>query len=228
MGKRLHRSLYGRRKGPALSPRRADLLKNLLPRLGVDTTAPPPADVSALFSKSYSAYRLEIGFGGGEHLIDQASRHPDLGFFGVEPFINGMAKALSAIEAGGIDNIRLYDGDGADLLDWLPAGSIDRVDLLYPDPWPKRRHWKRRFVNSVRLAAIGRVLRPGGEFRFASDDASYVNWTLAHCWKDENLAWTATHADDWRKPWPDWPGTRYEAKALREGRTPAYLTFVRI
>jgi tRNA (guanine-N7-)-methyltransferase len=171
--------------------------------------------------------RVEIGFGGGEHLIAQAQAHPRTGFIGGEPYINGMAKALVAIDEHQLDNIRLHFGDASLLLAWLPEGSIARADLLYPDPWPKKRHWKRRFVQDESIAAIARIVRPAGEFRFASDIPDYAAWTLQRATRSPNFAWTAERADDWRKPWSGWSGTRYEAKAKREGRVPCYLIFKR-
>jgi tRNA (guanine-N7-)-methyltransferase len=139
-----------------------------------------------------------------------------------------MAKALAAIEAKKLTNIRLHFGDATLLLDWLPAAALARVDLIYPDPWPKRRHWKRRFVQERTVAEIARVLRPGGEFRFVTDVADYAAWTLARLTRSPPFAWRAEHADDWRRPWPGFSGTRYEAKAKREGRAPCYLIFRRI
>jgi tRNA (guanine-N7-)-methyltransferase len=219
-------AFFGRRKGHRLRRHQADLLATLLPRLAVDLSQPID-DLRALFPVPVDSIRLEIGFGGGEHLAAQARAAPATGFIGCEPFVNGMAKALAVIEAENLANIRLHHGDALPLLDWLPAASLDRVDLLYPDPWPKRRHWKRRFVQDATIARIARVLRPGGEFRFASDIPDYVDWTLIRLGRSPAFAWTAARADDWRRPWPGWPGTRYEAKALREGRTPCYLVFRR-
>jgi tRNA (guanine-N7-)-methyltransferase len=220
-------ALFGRRKGKPLRAGQAARFETLLPRLKVDLSKPAPAGLAGLFPVKPDGFRLEIGFGGGEHLLGEAEKNPNIGFFGVEPFLNGMAKALAGIEERGLANIRLFDGDAAFLLDWLPAGSIRRVDLLYPDPWPKKRQWKRRFVSDENLKRIVRVLEPGGEFRFASDIDTYVAWTLIHARRRPELAWTAQRADDWRQPWEGWPGTRYEAKAVREGRPPAYLVFRR-
>jgi tRNA (guanine-N7-)-methyltransferase len=219
-------AFFGRRKGHALKPRQAALMGTLLPRLSLDLSSPAPADLRALFH-GVDDVRLESGFGGGEHLIAEAERHPRTGFIGIEPFINGMAKALAAIEERKLENIRLHHGDATDMLAWLPAASLVRFDLLYPDPWPKRRHWKRRFVQDASVAAIARVVRPGGEFRFASDIADYVAWTLTRLMRSPDFTWTAEQADDWRKPWNGWSGTRYEAKAKREGRVPCYLIFRR-
>jgi tRNA (guanine-N7-)-methyltransferase len=220
-------ALYGRRKGKKLSPRRTGLMATLYPTLAVDLSAPAPSDLRALFPVPVDAVRLEIGFGGGEHMLAEATRSPDIGFIGVEPFVNGMAKAVSAIAETGARNIRLHDGDAALLLDWLPPASLVGVDLLYPDPWPKKRHFKRRFVSDENLDRIARALKPGGLFRVASDIESYIDWTLLHVLKRSDLAWTAVRADDWRKPFPGWPGTRYEAKAVAAGRMPAYLAFLR-
>jgi tRNA (guanine-N7-)-methyltransferase len=221
-------AFFGRRKGHALRAHQAALMDTLLPKLAIDLGARPPPDLGTLFSPPADSVRLEIGFGGGEHIIGQAEQHPRTGFIGVEPFVNGMAKALAAIEAKALANIRLHFGDATFLLEWLPPAALARVDLLYPDPWPKRRHWKRRFVQDRSLAEIARVLRPGGEFRFASDIPDYAAWTLAHVLRSPAFAWTAERADDWRRPWPGFAETRYEAKAKREGRVPCYLIFKRI
>jgi tRNA (guanine-N7-)-methyltransferase len=219
-------AFFGRRHGHKLRPRQAGLLETLLPRLALDLTV-PPGDLAGLFGVPVEAVRLEIGFGGGEYLVAEAERHPRTGFIGVEPFVNGMAKALAAIAARKLDNIRLHHGDAADVVAWLPPGGLTCVDLAYPDPWPKRRHWKRRFVQDESLAAIARVLRPGGEFRFVSDIADYTAWTLERGLRSPELAWTAERADDWRLPWPGFTGTRYEAKAKGAGRGPCYLVFRR-
>jgi tRNA (guanine-N7-)-methyltransferase len=221
-------AFFGRRKGKALRAGQTRLVDTLLPRLALDLERPAPANLADLFPLPVRETRLEIGFGGGEHLIAQAQANPDCGFIGVEPFLNGMAKALAAIEALGLGNVRLHRGDATDLLAWLPQASLARIDLLYPDPWPKRRHWKRRFVQDRSVAALARVLRPGGEFRFASDIDDYTAWTLMRLLRAPQFLWTAERAHDWREPWPDFRRTRYEAKAIREGRKPCYLSFRRI
>jgi tRNA (guanine-N7-)-methyltransferase len=222
------RAFFGRRKGHALRPRQAALFDSLFPRLALDTTSPPPRSLDSLFPRPVVDVRLEIGFGGGEHLIAEAQANPQCGFIGSDAFVNGMAKVLAAIEEHGIGNIRLHFDDASGLIDWLPPGSIARVDLIYPDPWPKRRHWKRRFIQDESLARLARILRSGGELRFATDIPDYAAWTLARVARSPAFAWTAECADDWRKPWPGFSGTRYEAKAVREGRTPCYLVFRRI
>jgi tRNA (guanine-N7-)-methyltransferase len=170
---------------------------------------------------------LEIGFGGGEHLAAEARAHPNAGFIGCEPFVNGMAKLLAVIAAEGLANVRLWDRDATELLPLLPADSIDAVYLLYPDPWPKRRQRKRRFISDETLRALARIMRPGAELRFATDIDDYAGWALAHVRRSSDFEWTAQRADDWRQPWDGWPGTRYEAKAMREARPPSYLTFRR-
>lgn len=172
--------------------------------------------------------RLEIGFGGGEHLLHEARSFPRIGFIGVEPFRNGLAKAVAAIRREGIRNVRLFDEDAVRLLEWLPAASLTRIDLLYPDPWPKTRHWKRRFVQRENIDRIARCLRTGGSFRFASDVPAYVSWTLREVGRSGELAWTAGDIEECRTPWEGWPGTRYEMKAVAEGRRPAYLGFRKV
>src|ERR1044071_2477166 len=218
-------AFFGRRKGHALKPRQAALFGTLLPRLALDLDKTAPSDLATLFPHAVEAVRLEIGFGGGEHMIAEAQRNPRTGFVGVEPFLNGMAKALASIADNNLANIRLHFGDAILLLDWLPAASLTRLDLIYPDPWPKRRHWKRRVVQDSTVASIARVLEPGGTFRFATDWPDYAAWTLRHLMRSTDLDWTAERADDWRKPWDGFTSTRYEAKARRAGRTPCYLIF---
>jgi tRNA (guanine-N7-)-methyltransferase len=222
------RAFFGRRKGHALKPRQAALFETLLPRVGIDLAGPAPADLRTLFPLPVEAVRLEIGFGGAEHLIAQAQAHPNVGFIGTDAFINGVAKALVAIDENRLANIRLYFGDASELLDWLPAGALTRIDLLYPDPWPKRRHWKRRFVQDESLKRLARILKSGGELRFATDIPDYAVHALMRIMRSDDFAWTAECADDWRKPWAGFSRTRYEAKAIREGRTPAYFIFRKV
>ncbi len=226
--KRATEAFFGRRRGKALRPGQQEALDALLPRLKVDIGAPSPQRLHDLFEADVEDIRLEIGFGGGEHLLSRAQSMPASGFIGVEPFHNGMAKLLSALQTDPLPNIRVYDDDATQLLDWLPDGSLSGIDLLYPDPWPKKKHWKRRFVSKANLDRFARVLKPGSALRFASDIDTYVNWTLSACRSHPAFDWMARSAEDWRNPYPGWPGTRYEAKAIREGRTPAYLTFVRV
>lgn len=215
-------AFFGRRHGKKLRKEQAESLAGLFPQLAIDckkTVVP-----QQLFASSKQQYWLEIGFGGGEHLLRNARAHPDIGHLGCEPFINGLAKLVAAIGRSGLDNIRLHDDDAVDLLAQLPEASLDRIYLLYPDPWPKRRHHKRRFVSEATLAAFARVLKPDGLFCFASDIDHYVGWTLARLLKSPHFEWLAESAADWKHPWAGWESTRYEAKAFREERIPSYIT----
>ena len=211
------RGFFGRRKTKALSARKARLVEEALPRLRFRPDRLPDGEV-----------HMEIGFGGGEHLARRAAAHPGITFIGVEPFLNGMAKMLGEVEDRGLGNVLLDDRDAGEVLDEIPTGRLSRIDLLYPDPWPKARHNKRRFVGPRNLRRIADALAPGGEFRFASDIADYVDWTLAHARREPRLEWSARAKADWQEPWSGWHRTRYEAKAVREGRVPAYLRFVRL
>jgi tRNA (guanine-N7-)-methyltransferase len=215
-----HGAFYGRRKGKRLRGGQDELVATLLPQLRCD-----PA--RAIEGWQGRPVWLEIGFGGGEHLAAQARAHPEVGLIGCEPFVNGVAKILRVIARESIQNIRIWDDDATALLDRLPPASISRAYLLYPDPWPKRRHRKRRFISPENLAALARVMSHGAELRFATDIDDYAGWALARVLRSPAFRWTAERADDWRRPWPDWPGTRYEAKALGEQRSPVYLTFER-
>lgn len=222
------RAFFGRRKGHKLRKRQAELIGTLLPRLAIDVARPAPGELAALFPLPVSEVALEIGFGGGENMVAQAVARPRTGFIGVEPFVNGMAKALASIEAAGVRNIRLHFDDAVGLMAWLPAATLTRIDLIHPDPWPKRRHWKRRLVQPAAIAQFARILRPGGEVRFVTDIADYAAWTLRLFLRSADFEWTAQCADDWRHAWPDFAGTRYHAKAAREQRAPCFLIFRRV
>jgi len=184
-------------------------------------------DLEVLFDPPRQNIWLEIGFGSGEHLVHQAETHPEIGILGCEPFINGMAKLLQTISRGAHANIRIHDDDARDVIGVLPTASISKLYLLYPDPWPKRRHHKRRFIQPDILIDLARIMSDGAELHFATDIPELVDWTFLQMQHETKFSWSASSAQDWRQPFPDWPGTRYEAKALREGRTPVYLTFVR-
>ncbi|MGC5779037.1 tRNA (guanine(46)-N(7))-methyltransferase TrmB [Methylobacterium sp. NFXW15] len=225
------RAFFGRRKGKRLRDAQETRLETLLPALRIDL---PPGggriDPLTLFPQMKAGpdeVWLEIGFGGGEHLAAQAAAHPRIGFIGAEAFVNGVVKLLADVEARGLDNVRVRDGDVAPLLARLPDASLGRISLLYPDPWPKRRQRKRRFVSDESLVQIARLLKDGGTFRFASDIDDYAGWTLARAARSPDLHWDATSSRDWLKPFPGWPGTRYEAKAIATGRRPTYLEFAR-
>ncbi len=220
-------SFFGRRKGHKLRAYQADLIESLLPRLGLDTSSAAPAQLAEIFDRKLDDVRLEIGFGGGEHLAAEALAFPNVGFIGCEPYVNGLAKILAQIEAHNIANVRLFAGDAAELLAWAPPRSLARIDLIHPDPWPKRRHWKRRFVQDATVAAMARVIKPSGEFRFVSDIDDYCAWTLAHLLRSPDFAWLAERAADWQHPWEGYTMTRYGRKAEREGRISTYLRFRR-
>jgi tRNA (guanine-N7-)-methyltransferase len=220
-------AFFGRRHGKTLRDAQLAGLERGFAAFGLALDEAAPEGPAALFAAPVSSVHLEIGFGGGEHLLAAAMARPGTGFIGVEPFVNGMARVCAALDQAPLSNIRLYDDDAVRLLEWLPQSSISGVDLFYPDPWPKKKHWKRRFVSPANLDRIARVLEPGGVFRFASDIGHYVNWTLALCDAHPEFDWQASGPHSWQQPFAGWPGTRYEAKALREGRTPAYLTFIR-
>ncbi len=224
------RNFYGRRKGKHLKPSQERYLAEDLAALSPGAVAPEenpdrrPLDPAALFGGR--PLWLEIGFGGGEHLIHQATLHPEVGIIGAEPYVNGVAMLLGKLRRLPAGNVRVHPGDARDLMDVLPAGSVERAFLLYPDPWPKARHRRRRFVTQDHLAPLQRVMAPGAELRIATDIGSYVEQALVECPR-AGFAWTARRAADWREPWADWTRTRYEAKAVREGRARHYLTFVR-
>src|SRR6516225_8177283 len=210
MGSAFHnpRAFFGRRKGHKLRPRQAGLFETLLPRLAIDIARPAPAELSALFAEPVRSVQLEIGFGGGEAMLTQA-------------------KALAAIQAESLRNVRLHFDDAVSLIAWLPDASLVRIDLIHPDPWPKRRHWKRRFVQNEMIEQLARILRPGGELRFVTDVADYAAWTLQHLIRSSHFDWTAQCADDWRNPWPGFTATRYHAKAARERRSSCFFVFRR-
>lgn len=230
-GTRPQRSFHGRRHGKALRVRQRRLLAEDLPELVPPGVAPAdnpsraPVDPRAWFGDKRPVW-LEVGFGGGEHLVRVAAENPDVALIGCEPFMNGVAMALAGIRATGVGNIRIYPGDVRDLFDVLPQGSLARVFLLYPDPWPKARHHKRRFVTQGYLRPLARAMAPGAELRLATDIGDYARQALLEVPK-AGLSWTATGPADWRLPWPGWEATRYEAKALAACRRPVYLSFLR-
>ena len=216
---------FGRRIGRSLGPRQARLWETL-PQFQLDISQ--PAVLTELFPRPMRETWLEIGFGGGEHLVWQAQHNPDVGHIGCEPFRDGVVKVLSSIDEHHLDNIRLHADDARDVLRWLPAGSISRAFVLFPDPWPKTKHQKRRLVNGSLLAALARVLKPGGQLRLGTDIADYARTMLMAAQHEPQLRWTAETADHWRIRPDDWPQTRYEAKAVREGRSSCYLFFERV
>lgn len=224
------RNFYGRRHGKSLRASQQDYLERDLDALSpgpVDWEENPertPLDLGARFGDR--PVWLEIGFGGGEHMVHQAANHPEVGIIGCEPFINGVAMLLGKLRAAGVDNVAVHPGDVRDLFDVLPDASIARAFLLYPDPWPKKKHHRRRFVTPEFLSPLARVMAPGSMLRVATDIPDYVRQTLIEVPR-AGFDWCAERPADWRQPWDDWLSTRYEQKALREGRVPHYLTFRR-
>lgn len=218
---------YGRRSGHKLRPGRRRLLKTLLPRVRVVLPDAGVVSPPGLFAKPVSEVWLEIGFGAGEHLAAQARAHPNIGFLGAEIFVNGIARLLAAIDAEALDNIRIYDGDARDLLDGLPDASLDRVYVLHPDPWPKRRHHKRRLISPENLNSLARIMTDGAELRLSTDDMGLAKWMLGHTAAHPAFQWLASGPRDWRMPPDDAPATRYGEKAREAGRKTVYLHFRR-
>lgn len=215
--------LYGRRKGRPLSAAQQSLIGVYLPTVSV---MDGPINLQMQFPTARS-FALEVGFGGGEHLAEQARRHPDTGYIGCEPFENGVAKLLTQLQASHLGNVRVVPDDARDILVRLPDESLSTVFVLFPDPWPKLRHHKRRFIQKRTLDQIARLLKRGGELRIATDHSDYGLWALMHLMRDNRFEWAAQHAADWRVRPSDWVATRYEQKALNAGRSCIYLRFFR-
>ena len=224
------RNFYGRLRGKTLRDSQEEYLREDLDGLspgavGWDVNPDrKPLDIDGLFGGR--PLWVEIGFGGGEHLVHMAKTYPDVGIIGCEPFINGVAMLLGKIREAGVTNLAVHPGDARDLFDVIPEGTVQKAFLNYPDPWPKKRHHRRRFVTQDHLEPLYRIMAEGAEFRVATDIEDYVRQTLQEVPK-AGFEWTANGPEDWREPWNDWISTRYEQKALREGRTPHYLTFIR-
>lgn len=225
------RNFYGRFRGKTIRAAQHDYLENDLAALSPgavsweDNPHRTPLDLQAPFEGR--DVWLEIGFGGGEHLVHMAETYPEVGLIGCEPFVNGVAMLLGKIRKAKVENLRVHPGDARDLFDVLPEASISKVFLNYPDPWPKKRHHRRRFVTPEHLVPLHRVMKPGAELRVATDIPDYVRQTLEQVPR-HGFDWLAERPGDWQKPWEDWLSTRYEQKALREGRVPHYLTFRRL
>jgi tRNA (guanine-N7-)-methyltransferase len=221
---------FGRRRGRTFTARQQNLIDELLPRLRLRLGDPAPRaiDLSGTLIAGSTVTWLEIGFGGGEHLVTQAAAHPGVAIIGCEPFIDGVVKVLARIEEQRIANVRLHDDDARDVLRWLPPASIDRAFVLFPDPWPKVRHRKRRLVSGPTLALLARVMKPGGQLRVATDIGDYARTMLEAFANQSAFRWTATCAADWRVQGDDWPVTRYQQKAVREGRCSYFLRFERV
>ena len=219
------RHVHGRRRGKRLTARRRRLVDELLPRLALPAGG-SSLDAVALFGDNRPLW-LEIGFGGGEHLAWQARHHRDIGFVGAEPFINGVASLLAAVEADDLVNVRIEADDIVPVLERLAPASLARVFVLFPDPWPKARHHKRRIVNASFVARLAEVMADGAELRLATDDMAYARWMMTVLGANACFRWTARRPADWRQRPADWPETRYEEKARGAGRCPVFLRFVR-
>jgi tRNA (guanine-N7-)-methyltransferase len=218
---------FARRKTHRLRPGQAERLARLLPQLALDLSSPPPAALQSLFAGAIDELVLEIGFGGGEHVVSQAIRHPGCGLIACDPFVNGMAKILKGIAANGVSNVRLHLGDGLTVVDWLPSSCLAGLYLLYPDPWPKGRHHKRRLVQDETVEKLARPLRTGGFVRLATDSEDYAAWILQRFERSPRFVWDAEQTQQGVRPWLDFSGTRYGTKAAREGRRSHYLVFIR-
>lgn len=216
---------FGRRHGRKLSPRQQALLDELLPQIRVDLAE--PFNILPDRMGDGRPLWLEIGFGGAEHLIWQAEHNPNVTIIGCEPFEEGVVKALGGIKDKHLANVRLHADDARPLVRWLPPASLSRCFILFPDPWPKKRHAKRRLVTPATLSELARKMKPGAELRIGTDIGPYARTVLLAIAADGHFDWTAACAEDWRRRPDDWPQTRYEAKGLREGRRCYYLTFRR-
>jgi tRNA (guanine-N7-)-methyltransferase len=219
--------LYGRRRGRPLRVGQRERQASLLPQLELALPEGSQLDPAAFFGFPVREIWLEIGFGGGEHLAQQAEDHPEIGFIGCEVFENGVVKLLAEIDRRGLGNIRIFPGDARALLETLAPGSIGRVFILFPDPWPKARHHKRRLIAPSTLNRLAEIMSDSAEFRLATDDPGYLCWMLEHATAHPAFRWTARSPADWRQRPHDWPATRYEQKARKAGRTPAFLRFER-
>lgn len=222
------RRVYGRRRGRKLRRGLRGLLDDALPRLAIELAPGQPIDPKALYSPPKDRIWLEIGCGGGEHLAWQAERHPDIGMIGCEIYINGVASLVRHIVERKLDNIRVFPEDARELLAGLPQASVERLFLLHPDPWPKNRHVARRFVSPANLDSLARVLCDRGELRIASDHPIYQVWALEQMGRRTDFEWLARAPKDWRERPDDWPATRYEEKAIGEGRQCLYLRYRRV
>ena len=215
--------VFGRRRGRPLRPGQRALINELLPRLAINSPASGHLDVPALFGDERPSVWLEIGFGSGEHLTQLAEQHPQVGFIASEVFENGIVKLLAQIERRRLNNIRVFPDDARLLVATMPPASVNRVFILFPDPWPKRRQYKRRIVSRATLDALAEIMTDNAELRVATDDADYLSWILEHITAHPAFEWLARGPADWRERPPDWPPTRYETKARAAGRSPAFL-----
>jgi len=222
------RILYGRRSARPLRARRREVVERALPGFRVDLPPDEEAiDPAANFDVARSGIWLEVGFGAGEHLLEQARLHPDAGFIGCEPFLDGVAKLVQALDTDGIGNVRIFMDDARLLLRRLPASCLAGAFVLFSDPWPKKRHHKRRFIDAITLDLLARAMAPGAELRIATDDRGYLVWILEHMRRANEFEWLARRPEDWGRRPPDWPATRYERKAIAAQRQCIYLRYRR-
>lgn len=223
------RAFFGRKSGKSISVGQRKLFKTLLPELAIELPEAGLLDPGTLFSPTPEQLTLEIGYGGGEHLARKAAENPLTCYIGCEVFSSAIGKLLEKIDADNLSNVRLFSDDAIKLMQVLPTASIDTTYLLYPDPWPKTRHHKRRFISPTTLAALVRIIRPGGLFHFATDIEDYANWTLAHFLRTPEFIWQPGEPASWHQPFPGWQPTRYETKAREQGRMQSfYFTFLRL
>ncbi len=231
-GPATRRNFHGRRVGKALRPGQKALLAELLDNYRIPGVAPAenrqrqPVDPGAGFGNVRQIW-LEVGFGSGEHLVRQAAENPDIGFVGCEPYVNGVASLLAKLRNSGLENVRIHPGDVREFFDVAADNSIGKVFVLYPDPWPKTRHHRRRFVTAEYLEPLARICMPGAEIRLATDIADLARQAVVEFGRMTEFSWTAGRRSDWTTPWPGWRPTRYEDKAISQGRSPIYLTFAR-
>lgn len=223
-----HRAFFGRKAGKTLHPHQRDLFDNFLPTLKIELLENGSIDAQSFFATASDQLIIEIGYGGGEHLARIAAQNPDTNYIGCEVFNGAIGKMLEKIETENLTNIRLFTDDAYKLLAALPDDALDQAYLLYPDPWPKSKHHKRRFVSFTTLDELARVLKPGATFRFATDIEDYANWTMAHILRHPQFYWPQCDAGSWHQSYEGWQATRYEQKARKEGRMQSfYFTFVR-
>lgn len=225
---------HGRRSGRQLRTGQKALVRDLLPKISIIVPPPPtppptpsPTPPQVFFDQRYDAYWLEIGFGGGEHLAAQAMANPNVGILGAEPFINGVVTLLREVDQNALNNVRVLANDVRPLLECLPDGGLERIFVLFPDPWPKTRHHARRIINPASVAVFHRLLSATGELRIATDHRGYLSWILRHVLNHAGWKWCAESPDDWRRRPADWPPTRYEQKAIANGDAPSFLRFVK-
>lgn len=218
--------VYGRRQGKPLTKASAARFEKYFPLYSINIPGDEGINPRELFIDEMTEYWLEIGFGKGEHLASQAKENPQVGIIGCEPFLNGVSGLIDHIDKENIENTRFYMDDARLLMDAIPESSISRAFILFPDPWRKKRHYKRRVVNAGNLKVLTKILKDGAELRIATDHNDYCRWILARLLENEHFIWQSEHPDDWHKRASDWPATRYEEKAFKSGRRSTYMTFI--